>query len=629
MPDSRYQIETRIPRGDEKYVEIVNSRAEHALNQYTTYFRKLARWYDLFRGIYSGNFQSFRNNLHIPFLFSVVQSDVARKVQTSFGGWPIVEFAGYSPEDEPIARKNQTLISAQMKDANSFVKAVDFFTTADLYGTAICRHGWKKVTRQQRVRVMDQFSNREFTRDVDHVDFNGPDWEVVDPLDFWPQPGSHTIEDMGWVVHRYYLDLDTLKEMAATGLYDYQKIGSITSTNMPQESEMTERYGVYRSFGQYQARMQEKFAKPVEIREMWGLVPDELAIGGVRNVVLAVANRTTLIRRASNPYWHGKIPFISYAPCRDPHYFHGVGKCEVGEKPQLAANRLANQKLDALDLFIDPVFLMNRQSGIDTQNLYLRAGRVIGVDGPVDDTQIRPISPDLRGLQQSYQEIAQLSQWIQQGTGIIEDVVAGMPSSGRQTAREFLGRQENVLTRLMLEARLAEEGFVEPLANAFRELDRQYLTFPHEVKILGSSAVINPVTGLPLPQEQVKIGLEDLAPEYRARAVGATQMLGKGVRQQNLISVLQALSANPVMLQAINWVAFARKLLDAFDLTGSDLINQQMTLLNQMSMQQGQGGQGQPEQGQEAYPGAPQNGGGMEALNPEILSAMMGGQGVQ
>jgi len=76
-------------------------------------------------------------------------------------------------------------------------------------------------------------------------------------------------------------------------------------------------------------------------------------------------------------------------------------------------------------------------------------------------------------------------------------------------------------------------------------------------------------------------------------------------------------------------VAFARKLLDAFDLTGSDLINQQMTLLNQMSMQQGQGGQGQPEQGQEAYPGAPQNGGGMEALNPEILSAMLGGQGVQ
>lgn len=626
MPGYENPLQTQFPRSDDRYIELVNSRAEHSLNHFSSYYRKLARWYDLFRGIYSGNFQSFRNSLHIPFLFSVVESDVARKVQTSFGGWPIVEFAGYSPEDEPIARKNQTLISAQMKDANSFVKAVDFFTTADLYGTAICRHGWRRTERNRRWRVLDQFSNREVIRDGKVTEFDGPDWEVVDRLDFWPQPGHHTIQDMGWVVHRYYLDLDNLKEMAATGLYDLQKVNQITATNMPQESEMTERFGVYRSFSEYNARMQEKFAKPVQIREMWGLVPDELALGGVRQVVLAVANKTVLIRRAPNPYWHGQIPFIAYAPCRDPHYFDGVGKAEVAEKPQLAANRLANQKLDALDLFIDPVFLMNRQSGIDTQNMYLRAGKVIGVDGPVDDTQIRPISPDLRGLQTSYQEITQLSQWIQQGTGIVEDVVSGLPSSGRQTAREYLGRQENVLTRLMLEARLAEEGFVEPLANMFRALDKQYLTLPHQVKIMGSAAVINPVTGLPLPQEQVTIGIGDLYPDYRARAVGATQMLGKGVRQQNLIAVLQALSANPVMLQAINWVAFARKLLDAFDLTGSDLINQQMTLLNQMAMQQGQA-QSATASVQPGMGGMDTaNGAQLEALDPNMLSALIGNQ---
>jgi AhpD family alkylhydroperoxidase len=94
---------------------------------------------------YEGNLRaSFRNNVHIPFLFSVIQSDVARKVQTSFGGWPIVTFSGYAPEDATIARKNEVLISAQMEACNSFEKAVDFFLTADMYGVGIAKWGWKQ-----------------------------------------------------------------------------------------------------------------------------------------------------------------------------------------------------------------------------------------------------------------------------------------------------------------------------------------------------------------------------------------------------------------------------------------------------------------------------------------------------
>ena len=109
---------------------------------------------------------------------------------------------------------------------------------------------------------------------------------------------------------------------------------------------------------------------------------------------------------------------------------------------------------------------------------------------------------------------------------------------------------------------------------------------------MGSAAVINPLSGMPMPQEQTVIELSDLHPEYRARAVAASQALGKAVRQQNIMAVLGVFSQNPILLQALNWSRMAREVLDTFDFKDPDaLLNQQFTQLNmQASQMQGGGG---------------------------------------
>ena len=144
--------------------------------------------------------------------------------------------------------------------------------------------------------------------------------------------------------------------------------------------------------------------------------------------------------------------------------------------PQQTANRLANQKLDALDLLIDPMYVANSGSNLNMQNLFTRAGRVLLVDGPADESNIRALYPNMQGLSAAYTEIGQLYQMMQLGTGETEALMGGaMTGGGRETARGFLGRQENALTRLAMESRLAEEGFIEPMANAFRKMDRMWL----------------------------------------------------------------------------------------------------------------------------------------------------------
>jgi len=578
-----------------RVMELVDARRQASHRYYEGVYSRLQRWYDAYRGVWQGRLAQFRNNVNIPFTFAMIQSDVARKVQTSFGSWPIVGFEGYAPEDVARARKNEVLISAQMKDCDSVVKAADFFLQGDICGTASARYGWKQLRRMERTRNRESVApglNVPVIRERMATVFDGPDWEPVDRLDFWPQPARTKIKDMAWVIHRYYADLDDLIEDANSD-YPYFDPAAVQSLRQaPMSTTLAQDYArrrvTYRNEYDYQARASERFAKPVEIWEMHGLVPKEFAQDGIRFRCIAVGNQRVVLKNRESPFG-SELPFASYAPMPDPYSFDGVAKTEVAFGPQQTANRLANQKLDALDLLIDPMWVANSGVNINTQHLFSRAGRILLVDGAADETTIRALSPDMRGLQAAYTEVAQLFQFMQLGTGETEALLGGVAGPGRETARGFLGRQENALTRLAMETRLAEEGFIEPMANAFRKLDRSYLQFPHEVRILGSLATTNPTTGLPYEPEQTSIDYEDLVPDYRARAVGASQMMGKTVRQQNLVSLLQMMSANPAMMQLVNWANFARQAFELFDFKNvNELLVSQVPMVNQVAAQTGQ-----------------------------------------
>jgi hypothetical protein len=135
------------------------------------------------------------------------------------------------------------------------------------------------------------------------------------------------------------------------------------------------------------------------------------------------------------------------------------------------------------------------------------------------------------------------------------------------------------------------------------------------VKMLGDRTAINPVTGLPLPPEPVVLNHEDVTPDYRARAVGATQMIGKSIRQQNIMQLLQAMSANPALMQLVNWTSFARQMFQLFDFDNiTELLNiEQIPAVNQIAQDNG------VSPGQVAQVASTP----LESLSPEILGALI------
>jgi hypothetical protein len=594
LADGRNEVSTRPYIDDTKTIALVDFRWQHSQRHSYKTLTRLQSWYNTYRGVWAGRLAQFRNNVAVPFIFAMIQSDVAQKVQTSLGGWPIVTFDGYAPEDIERARVNEVLISAQMQDADSLVRGVDFFLQADIVGVGIARYGWKNITRPGKVRKRETIApglivDVEYEKDLTH--FDGPIWETIDRLDFGPQPGIKRIEDMAWVCHRYWRDYDDLVD-DANGPYPYfdpQAIKRLGQYPMGTQSQMeyTSRQYVYRNQWDYLARQQEKYAKPVEIIEMHGSVPAEYAPDGIRDRCIAIANGRVVLKNIPSPFGDRKKPFLSYAPMPDPYGFDSPGKVEIAEKLQKTVDRIANQKLDALDMVIDPMWAMSSSVNINSQNLFTRAGRVILVDGAADDSNIRPLTPDMRGLEHAYPEIAQLWQFMQLGAGV-NDIVMGFPGGDRETARGFLGRQENVMSRLGLEAKLAEAGFIEPLANAFRHLDKNFLTFPHELQMIGSVATTNPITGLPLAASRNSVDIDDLTPDYRARAVGSSRQMGRNVKQQNALQLLQMMSSNPALLQLVNWGNFARQLFDLFDMKNiNELLVQAVPAVNQQADQMG------------------------------------------
>ena len=611
----------RRPRETE-LIALVDSRYQASVRAHHSFYSRLGQWYTTYRGTQRKPIE-FRNNISIPFIFAMCQSDVARKVQISLGSWPIVSFSGYAPEDQARAKRNEGLISAQLKDNDSISKGVDFFLTADLYGVAIARYGWKRIVRRNRIRRMEQVApgfSIPVVRTYDAEIYNGPNWEVRDPLDVKVQPGKKYIRDMAWIVDEYWLDYDDMMDEVAAGDSYFDAAAVRQLKDFPMGGDATAyfrwRMAVAGGTNDYLSRLSEKYSKPVHIKEMLGLVPDEFATDGIRARCIAIGNDRVILKDREMPFWDQQKPFIAYSPMPDPQQFHAPGKVEIAEKLQNAAERLANNKLDALDQVIDPQYVMSSSAGINKDNLFSRAGRIILVDGSADETNIRALVPQMNGFQAAYGEIGTLWQYMQLGAGI-NDIIMGLQPGERETARGFLGRQENTLTRLSLEAKLAEEQFIEPLANAFRKMNQWWLPVPYEQKILGSLATTNPITGLAYPQQVTRIDYDDLVPDYRARAVGATQMMGRNVRQQNFMALLQVMSANPALIQLINWGNFARQAFEVFDMKNvEELLVDRVPMVNQIAADNGQSPQSIARLATEP----------LGQLNPDVLGALLGGQ---
>jgi len=638
MPDYRFTPRSDDPKMYSKQVaKMTQERWEHSREESVSIRRSTNKWYDLYRGYIRARAQPFRNQVHLPLLFSAVEVGVAIKHGLLFGQDPAVEFMPSGPEDAQPARRVTALIAQQFADADVKNKTETLLRMGDITGTAPFQWSWKTTgdVRPRRVPIPTDPTGRLF--DVINekiVDFDGPWVDIVDILDWAPAPGFVTIEDMPWCIRRYWLDLDDIRRLAQPTddkppIFDMEAVEELVLTQIAEESstDLDSRRSSPGSIRYTAPNMKplDRYSKPVEILEMHGLIPDEMIPDdGYRSRLVTVGNGTVVLRNVQNPHWSGALPFGVYSPTPDPYSIYGIGKVEPNDKLQATASRMASQRLDAIDLILDPVFVYNQLANVQTQKLYVKPGANIGVDGPPSQA-LMPLTPDIRGLVQGLTEIESLWRWMQFGTGVSEDA-AGMPTgdSNRQTAREFLGRMEQVLRRIVRETLRAGDKILLPLAEAARVMNSQFMPPEKQIRMLGQSAIQDPVTGEMIPPDQ-SVTLQDVILKYDMRAASATSLIGKSAQQQNWSVLLQTLGP-PLQNPLIKWQAVYRKVFKVFDEPNpDDFINpiDQQTMMALMMGQMMSGVKTQePASGKST---TPQKGN----VNSDILDQMVQPQGAE
>lgn len=594
---------------------MVRDRVNFSREESVSLRRSYNRFYDLYRGYVRARTQPFRNQVTLPLLFSSIETGVAIKHGLLTAQKPLVEFIQNSPDQAPAARRLTALVQQQMEDAGMEEKLETILRMGDITGICPYQWSWKYVKNTRPTRTPNPADPTGVAFQVlmqETVDFDGPWVDIVDVLDFFPEPSKPTVQEMRWIARRYWMDFDDVQALAygPNAIYDAAAVEELRSTQIGDEAvgEFENRRAAPGGLRYASPNIQsmDRYAKPVEIVEFHGIVPNEL-VGddGYTNRLITVGNGTVTMRNVANPIWSGGLPFGVYTPTKDPYSVYGIGKIEPNDKAQAAANRYASQIMDAIDIVIDPVLFYNQLSNVRTDKLYTKAGAFIGGDGPPAEW-VMAMHPDLAGLSAGWQEIERLWRWIQHGTGITEEAI-GMPAGGgggsdRQTAREFLGRMENVQRRMVREALSAAKSILIPIAEAFRAMDSQFLTFPRAIRMLGQSAIIDPATGQMIPPDAM-ITLQDSILHYDMRASSATSLVGRSAKQQNLTILLQAISAGP-MAMITNWPAFARIMYTEFEISNpEDLIlpvNPQELQLRMMAQQMVAGnkqqGSGEPRQ---------------------------------
>lgn len=565
-----------------QYVVTFAKRSEQYFDQSR---RRLPELYNVYRNISRGFDHPFRNNVSTNQIFATIEADVARKASALLAGAPITFEGTPISGGASYARKQQALYYQQDREDEGFIKNYMNLKAAALYGTGVQRRGWCYSLRQgakfQMLRSPVDGKMYRIGQASQEVDFDGPTKENVDLLDTFFEPGQNRVRDMRRLATRYWLDLDAVEAMYASGeLTNFAEFVRLKQTGAV-SSDMYENMRQLRGIDAVSGSPKDydPYAKPVELLDFIGFVPKELAQDGITFRRIIIANRMFVLLDEPFPWAHGQLDYVvtTYSPFMDPHFIYAPGKVEVAIALQRAQNKFINQALDVADLAISPPTFINEDLLVDPRGMQIKAGKIIKVRGNPGEG-ILPYSFPLQGASFGIDASSLLGTMIQKGTGIIDDVGQGLPSNPRETARGVLARSEAAGTRSNAEIQLAEEGWLCPDADAVMELNRQFLTDSRQAELLGDMAMMDPVTGgtNQFPAGSVvQINPEDVAVRLRARAVGTSTRLSKSMAQQNMLLVMQgafqaAGMGGPAVLAQMNMLGWIRLMAKTFEM-GSEV----------------------------------------------------------
>jgi hypothetical protein len=272
--------------------------------------------------------------------------------------------------------------------------------------------------------------------------------------------------------------------------------------------------------------------------DWWGLF--DLDGKGFRvECQIVVLNREKVVRVVKNNLWspfpRRPYVFAKWTPVEGELY--GIGLIEPITNLCLDLNDMQNTLNHAAALAGNPMYKVGDGMNVPDEQIIAAPGRIFRGE---DISQMQPLhTPDTSQIARINK--GELRDDISETNGMPR-LFMGQMESGEESATGFAGRMKEGNLRIKEIAQFIAKNTLQPFMQLCAYNNQQFLDEERVVTISGDARTY----------KQFKVSPADLAGVARIDIILAAQIELLGIRGQTMMGFLQAVTANPAMMGAIN-----------------------------------------------------------------------------